>query len=194
MAFCSSLERRPHASRSRGVGVSPCWINSMYFIAFLLWWCVVAYRTNGRRGYGHPCAPRTAGAARASAKPGAMLSALMMTRRLAAALRVALRDEDFGRILSAAILLIVIGTITLALGNDWSIVDGFYVAVATLTTSSILDPKLTVTDPWLKVFLAGYVLVGIGILVEDRKSTRLNSSHLGISYAVFCLKKKKNTT
>src|SRR5258705_6698071 len=28
--------------------------------------------------------------------------------------------------------------------------------------------------------------------VQDRKSTRLNSSHLGISYAVFCLKKKKN--
>src|SRR5258705_9886807 len=27
--------------------------------------------------------------------------------------------------------------------------------------------------------------------VTDRKSTRLNSSHLGISYAVFCLKKKK---
>src|SRR5437899_9694278 len=29
--------------------------------------------------------------------------------------------------------------------------------------------------------------------LEDRKSTRLNSSHLGISYAVFCLKKKKRT-
>src|SRR2546428_3434928 len=28
---------------------------------------------------------------------------------------------------------------------------------------------------------------------EDRKSTRLNSSHDQISYAVFCLKKKKNT-
>src|SRR2546426_5703992 len=28
----------------------------------------------------------------------------------------------------------------------------------------------------------------------DRKSTRLNSSHLVISYAVFCLKKKKNET
>src|SRR5437899_7493929 len=27
--------------------------------------------------------------------------------------------------------------------------------------------------------------------IADRKSTRLNSSHLGISYAVFCLKKKK---
>src|SRR2546421_2326986 len=29
--------------------------------------------------------------------------------------------------------------------------------------------------------------------LEDRKSTRLNSSHDQISYAVFCLKKKKNT-
>src|SRR5689334_24789736 len=29
-------------------------------------------------------------------------------------------------------------------------------------------------------------------LVQDRKSTRLNSSHSSISYAVFCLKKKKN--
>src|SRR5436309_10874376 len=29
--------------------------------------------------------------------------------------------------------------------------------------------------------------------IEDRKSTRLNSSHVKISYAVFCLKKKKNT-
>src|SRR5690242_21012237 len=28
-------------------------------------------------------------------------------------------------------------------------------------------------------------------LVRDRKSTRLNSSHMSISYAVFCLKKKK---
>src|SRR5690349_23493113 len=28
-------------------------------------------------------------------------------------------------------------------------------------------------------------------LLEDRKSTRLNSSHVEISYAVFCLKKKK---
>src|SRR3989442_8484103 len=30
-------------------------------------------------------------------------------------------------------------------------------------------------------------------LQVDRKSTRLNSSHVRISYAVFCLKKKKNT-
>src|SRR5258708_10300920 len=31
-----------------------------------------------------------------------------------------------------------------------------------------------------------------GLLMLDRKSTRLNSSHQIISYAVFCLKKKKN--
>src|SRR5690625_4021496 len=31
------------------------------------------------------------------------------------------------------------------------------------------------------------------ITLEDRKSTRLNSSHVAISYAVFCLKKKKQT-
>src|SRR5438309_11277009 len=30
-------------------------------------------------------------------------------------------------------------------------------------------------------------------VTSDRKSTRLNSSHSSISYAVFCLKKKKNT-
>src|SRR5439155_15232464 len=32
------------------------------------------------------------------------------------------------------------------------------------------------------------------MLSKDRKSTRLNSSHVAISYAVFCLKKKKNIT
>src|SRR5256885_13242247 len=32
---------------------------------------------------------------------------------------------------------------------------------------------------------------GGGLAILDRKSTRLNSSHLVISYAVFCLKKKK---
>src|SRR5258705_9163209 len=33
--------------------------------------------------------------------------------------------------------------------------------------------------------------IRVGAIGADRKSTRLNSSHLGISYAVFCLKKKK---
>src|SRR5260221_10770297 len=48
----------------------------------------------------------------------------------------------------------------------------------------------------------GLALDGTGVRVgmndrvafrrQDRKSTRLNSSHTGISYAVFCLKKKKH--
>src|SRR3712207_7749337 len=45
------------------------------------------------------------------------------------------------------------------------------------------------------------VQLGLDLLLDpgadrddlDRKSTRLNSSHANISYAVFCLKKKKNT-
>src|SRR3712207_8019891 len=36
--------------------------------------------------------------------------------------------------------------------------------------------------------------VGDHLLARDRKSTRLNSSHANISYAVFCLKKKKRIT
>src|SRR3712207_9028667 len=38
-------------------------------------------------------------------------------------------------------------------------------------------------------------VLGQGVLnrLSDRKSTRLNSSHANISYAVFCLKKKKNS-
>src|SRR3712207_7749924 len=32
-----------------------------------------------------------------------------------------------------------------------------------------------------------------GLILRDRKSTRLNSSHANISYAVFCLKKKKKS-
>src|SRR3989442_9010956 len=44
----------------------------------------------------------------------------------------------------------------------------------------------------LQVPFAACRIPGEGLLgLEDRKSTRLNSSHVRISYAVFCLKKKK---
>src|SRR5690625_5404599 len=55
----------------------------------------------------------------------------------------------------------------------------------------------TKKKPTLKV--SRTLLLGVGSFlfkwranVLDRKSTRLNSSHVAISYAVFCLKKKKN--
>src|SRR3712207_7059969 len=44
-----------------------------------------------------------------------------------------------------------------------------------------------VADPFLERFARN-------VPVQDRKSTRLNSSHANISYAVFCLKKKKKRT
>src|SRR5690349_23148490 len=40
--------------------------------------------------------------------------------------------------------------------------------------------------------IAGMLAGSVAALARDRKSTRLNSSHVEISYAVFCLKKKKN--
>src|SRR6266446_9076597 len=50
-----------------------------------------------------------------------------------------------------------------------------------------------ISDPMQKWRLfANFVLYFLPFLAGDRKSTRLNSSHLVISYAVFCLKKKTN--
>src|SRR5205814_9322533 len=54
-----------------------------------------------------------------------------------------------------------------------------YVVVA-LIGKVLLHEEIT-TGRW-----AGIVLIVAGVALVDRKSTRLNSSHLGISYAVFC--------
>ena len=107
-----------------------------------------------------------------------MLSALLMLKRFLGALRVALRDQEFGRVVGAAVALVIVGTLAYTFGEDWSLVDGFYVAVATLTTSSVLDPDLSLTQSWLKIFTAFYVLVGIGILVEVAR-------RLGMGFIVF---------
>src|SRR5690606_41699766 len=44
----------------------------------------------------------------------------------------------------------------------------------------------------LPAALVGIALIPLSFAFGDRKSTRLNSSHVKISYAVFCLKKKNN--
>src|SRR5690554_7174070 len=50
-------------------------------------------------------------------------------------------------------------------------------------------------SPILKIMVLWVGLLGALLATRtDRKSTRLNSSHVRISYAVFCLKKKINTT
>jgi voltage-gated potassium channel len=89
-----------------------------------------------------------------------------MWRRLTAAIRYAMREEDFAPVLGAGVLLIVSGTLAYSLGNGWNLVDSLYFAGATLTTASIADPDLVLEDTWLKLFTVFYILIGIGILVE----------------------------
>src|SRR3712207_6963909 len=57
-------------------------------------------------------------------------------------------------------------------------------------------PGLKVVMPASPADAAGLLRAAVAdpnpvLVLEDRKSTRLNSSHANISYAVFCLKKKK---
>src|SRR3712207_7069528 len=55
----------------------------------------------------------------------------------------------------------------------------------------VLDLRLAEAARHLVVY-GGELLELVHLALEDRKSTRLNSSHANISYAVFCLKKKKS--
>src|SRR3712207_7068037 len=73
-------------------------------------------------------------------------------------------------------------------------VEGLDVALRAVVEARNAKPK-DVFQP-IRVALAGTTISpGIFETIADRKSTRLNSSHANISYAVFCLKKKKiNTT
>src|SRR5258705_699702 len=50
---------------------------------------------------------------------------------------------------------------------------------------------MSTTELWPSPVFGPRSMKKFGKPLTDRKSTRLNSSHLGISYAVFCLKKKK---
>ena len=95
-----------------------------------------------------------------------MLSALMMLRRVLPALRYAFSEEEFGPILGAGMVLVLVGTLTYTLNQDWNVVDSLYFSVSTLTTTSVSDPNLVLESGWIKVFTVLYQLIGIGILVE----------------------------
>ena len=90
----------------------------------------------------------------------------MMLRRVLPALRYAFREEEFGPIFGAGVLLVFVGTLSYTLGQDWNVVDSLYFSVSTLTTTSVSDPDLVLQDGWLKLFTVFYQLIGIGILVE----------------------------
>jgi Ion channel len=89
-----------------------------------------------------------------------------MLHRFVGAIKYAANEETFAAIVGAAIALVLTGTVAYTLGEGWSLSDGFYFAVCTLTTSSIADPDLVLTHDVLKIFTPIYILTGIGILVE----------------------------
>src|SRR3712207_7031584 len=86
----------------------------------------------------------------------------------------ALRVRNY-RIYASANLVSLTGTWMQRIGQDWLV----------LQLSG---------DDGTALGLVTALQFGPTLFLGDRKSTRLNSSHANISYAVFCLKKKKNTT
>src|SRR5690625_6768705 len=66
--------------------------------------------------------------------------------------------------------------------------DGF----VNLTTCDSGDQGDLIHPFMIKILNINHFPAGLNRIL-DRKSTRLNSSHVAISYAVFCLKKKKNS-
>ena len=74
-----------------------------------------------------------------------MLSALIMPALVGKAFRYAVREDDFLQVFGAGVFIVIVGTISFALGED---------------------PNLVLDHRWIKVFAVLYQLVGIGILVE----------------------------
>src|SRR5690606_39629261 len=72
----------------------------------------------------------------------------------------------------------------------WSFINGLFSFVFLVAgTVAFYFDNVTLPGRTGLAEFSGKWAHGVGV---DRKSTRLNSSHVKISYAVFCLKKKKN--
>src|SRR5207253_3993554 len=78
-------------------------------------------------------------------------------------------------------------------GMVMTIEPGLYISADTSRIPEGFNQEVPAKYLGIGVRIEDDVLVtekGARVLTEDRKSTRLNSSHVAISYAVFCLKKK----
>src|SRR5699024_11956625 len=80
--------------------------------------------------------------------------------------------------------------------QPWADELGFPPSFFKLETDSMRSLNYSHNDQKDTILLKGDVVYSAfseadWVVVSDRKSTRLNSSHVSISYAVFCLKKKK---
>src|SRR3712207_7562125 len=78
------------------------------------------------------------------------------------------RSEATGTSLAAIVLIAALATVTHAAYGNVDVEKGVLIGIPAI----------------------GGVVAGTALQQRDRKSTRLNSSHANISYAVFCLKKK----
>src|SRR2546430_6740718 len=89
----------------------------------------------------------------------------------------------------------VASTVPLNTREDLSL--AYTPGVAEVCRAIAADETLVDRYTWVghtvAVVTDGSAVLGLGNIGPDRKSTRLNSSHSQISYAVFCLKKKTNT-
>src|ERR1035438_10809400 len=100
-----------------------------------------------------------------------------------------------GFLVRPLIITLTLGCVGALLSYLEELVPGFSDFVPKVLFPSHSDPQVA------QVILGGIAasimtvvsIVFAILLMTDRKSTRLNSSHLGISYAVFCLKKKNNS-
>src|ERR1035438_10766059 len=69
--------------------------------------------------------------------------------------------------------------------------DNFSIKISEYPIFDLISKERTVVEKETDMILRSKGIFKYSASGVDRKSTRLNSSHLGISYAVFCLKKKK---
>ena len=94
-----------------------------------------------------------------------VLSAFLMFERFAKALKVAVRDEGFLPILGAALLLVIVGTLTYTRPR----IGVWRTLLLRRRNANDIEhrrPHLVIEDGAIKIFTVFYILVGIGILVE----------------------------
>src|SRR5690625_3979111 len=72
--------------------------------------------------------------------------------------------------------------------GDYIRVPIYAIGLLLLVSGYIIDHYFAKKHFWFPYYMV--ILGNIIMIISDRKSTRLNSSHVSITYAVFCLKKK----
>src|SRR6266496_4512659 len=94
-------------------------------------------------------------------------------------------------LLDGALVLLLVPVFARALAEDRSIQPAVRATLASYCLALVGLTGLVAAAAPVLVHLFTPGLADPALAVRDRKSTRLNSSHVEISYAVFCLKKKK---